>query len=76
MSDAGSKDIKSLLTLVLGWAQVGQQIYSIMSDTEYSNTWQFSHENFEATVLQVLQNVIPGPLTLGSFYQTLCKRVW
>lgn len=36
MSDAGSKDIKSLLTLVLGWAWAGQQIYSniIMSDTE------------------------------------------
>lgn len=40
MSDAGTKDMKSLLTLVLGWARVGQQIYNnvIMSDTDYNNT--------------------------------------
>lgn len=40
MSDAGIKDMKSLLTLVLGWARVGQQIYNnvIMSDTEYNDT--------------------------------------
>lgn len=40
MGEAGSEDIKPLLTLVLGWAEVRQQIHSnvIMGNTEYNNT--------------------------------------
>lgn len=49
MGEAGSEDIKPLLTQVLGSAQVGQQIHSnvIMSNTEYNNTQWFLLENSE-----------------------------